>query len=173
MMKVDAVKRGTWDRQIPIAVRSAWRGAMECNGNGLCFNFDVKSPMCPSMKVSNHRIHSPKGRATLVREWLRLLADRGIDPNQLEKDLPEKRASLRTLVARTRNSWHARKGNMTSPMRSKRRCPAVWPVKRALPNARLKSMCRNSARASCSFTTAAICGRFAIIWWQRWNPMRR
>nr|VUD28498.1 lactate dehydrogenase [Raoultella sp. NCTC 9187] len=46
MMKVDAVKRGTFDRQIPIAVRSSWRGAMECNGNGLCFNFDVKSPMC-------------------------------------------------------------------------------------------------------------------------------
>ncbi|MCS5946870.1 hypothetical protein LNP25_27200 [Klebsiella variicola subsp. variicola] len=74
MMKVDAVKRGTRDRQIPIAVRSSWRGAMECNGNGLCFSFDVKSPMCPSMKVSNQRIHSPKGRATLVREWLRLLA---------------------------------------------------------------------------------------------------
>lgn len=46
MMKVDAVKRGTFDRQIPIAVRSSWRGAMECNGNGLCFNFDAKSPMC-------------------------------------------------------------------------------------------------------------------------------
>lgn len=110
MMKVDAVKRGTWDRQIPIAVRSSWRGAMECNGNGLCFNFDVKSPMCPSMKVSNQRIHSPKGRATLVREWLRLLADRGVDPNQLEKALPEQGVSLRSLVARTRNSWHARKG---------------------------------------------------------------
>ncbi|MCS5961488.1 hypothetical protein LNP74_29175 [Klebsiella pneumoniae subsp. pneumoniae] len=41
------------------------------------------------MKVSNQRIHSPKGRATLVREWLRLLADRGVDPNQLEKALPE------------------------------------------------------------------------------------
>ena len=37
MMKVDAVKRGTFDRQIPIAVRQQWRGAMECNGNGLCF----------------------------------------------------------------------------------------------------------------------------------------
>ena len=110
MMKVDAAKRGTWDRQIPIAVRSSWRGAMECNGNGLCFNFDVKSPMCPSMKVSNQRIHSPKGRATLVREWLRLLADRGVDPNQLEKALPEQGVSLRSLVARTRNSWHARKG---------------------------------------------------------------
>ncbi len=37
------------------------------------------------MKISLNRIHSPKGRATLVREWLRLLADRGIDPLQLEK----------------------------------------------------------------------------------------
>lgn len=110
MMQVDAVKRGTFDRQIPIAVRASWRGAMECNGNGLCFNFDAKSPMCPSMKITSNRIHSPKGRATLVREWLRLLADRGVDPLALEKDLPEKRASLRTLVERTRNSWHARKG---------------------------------------------------------------
>lgn len=61
MLQVDAVKRGTYDRQIPIAVRSSWRGAMECNGNGLCFNFDVKSPMCPSMKITSNRIHSPKG----------------------------------------------------------------------------------------------------------------
>ncbi|MGL5698719.1 MAG: (Fe-S)-binding protein, partial [Kluyvera sp.] len=52
----------------------------------------------------------PKGRATLVREWLRLLADRGVDPLLLEKELPEQRASLRSLVERTRNSWHARKG---------------------------------------------------------------
>ncbi|SUG83118.1 FAD-binding protein [Salmonella enterica subsp. enterica] len=62
------------------------------------------------MKISLNRIHSPKGRATLVREWLRLLADRGVDPLKLEKELPEKRASLRTLIARTRNSWHKRKG---------------------------------------------------------------
>jgi len=110
MMQVDAVKRGTFDRQIPISVRSSWRGAMECNGNGLCFNFDAKSPMCPSMKITSNRIHSPKGRATLVREWLRLLADRGIDPGKLEKELPEKRASLRSLIERTRNSWHARHG---------------------------------------------------------------
>jgi FAD/FMN-containing dehydrogenase/Fe-S oxidoreductase len=110
MMKVDAVKRGSFDRQIPIAVRASWRGAMECNGNGLCFNFDAKSPMCPSMKITSNRMHSPKGRATLVREWLRLLADRGVDPLKLEKELPEKRASLRSLIERTRNSWHANKG---------------------------------------------------------------
>jgi FAD/FMN-containing dehydrogenase/Fe-S oxidoreductase len=110
MKQVDDVKRGNFDRQIPISVRTSWRGAMECNGNGLCFNFDAKSPMCPSMKISGNRIHSPKGRATLVREWLRLLADRGFDPVKLEKEMPEKRASLRTLIERTRNSWHARKG---------------------------------------------------------------
>ena len=52
----------------------------------------------------------PKGRATLVREWLRLLADRGVDPLKLEQELPEKRASLRGLIERTRNSWHANKG---------------------------------------------------------------
>ena len=82
---------------------------MECNGNGLCFNFDVKSPMCPSMKITSNRIHSPKGRATLVREWLRLLADRGVDP-EAGAGAAGKRASLRSLIERTRNSWHANKG---------------------------------------------------------------
>lgn len=110
MMQVDAVTRGSYDRQIPLTVRDEWRGAMECNGNGLCFNFDARSPMCPSMKITRNRIHSPKGRATLMREWLRLLAGQGIDPLLLEKQLPESRLSLRALIARTRNSWHARKG---------------------------------------------------------------
>ncbi|WP_293769840.1 FAD-binding and (Fe-S)-binding domain-containing protein [uncultured Pantoea sp.] len=110
MMQVDAVTRGSYDRQIPLTVRDEWRGAMECNGNGLCFNFDARSPMCPSMKITRNRIHSPKGRATLMREWLRLLAGQGVDPLLLEKQLPESRLSLRALIARTRNSWHARKG---------------------------------------------------------------
>ncbi|WP_017348985.1 D-2-hydroxyglutarate dehydrogenase YdiJ [Pantoea sp. A4] len=110
MMQVDAVKRGYYDRQIPLTVRTEWRGAMECNGNGLCFNFDARSPMCPSMKITRNRIHSPKGRATLTREWLRLLADQGVDPNQLEKELPENRLSLRTFISRTRNTWFAKRG---------------------------------------------------------------
>ncbi len=110
MKQVNAVKRGTWDRQIPLQVRNEWRGALECNGNGLCFNFDVKSPMCPSMKISGNRIHSPKGRAALVREWLRLLADRGVSPQQIEQSLAGRRPSLRGLIERSRNSWHARHG---------------------------------------------------------------
>lgn len=110
MMRIDADKRGTFDRRIPLAVRTSFRGAMECNGNGLCFNFDVNSPMCPSMKISGNRIHSPKGRATLVREWLRLLDEQGIDPVALEQSLTARSPSLRGLIEKTRNSWRARKG---------------------------------------------------------------
>ncbi|BET97041.1 D-2-hydroxyglutarate dehydrogenase YdiJ [Xenorhabdus taiwanensis] len=110
MMKVDAAKRGTYDRTIPVNVRTAFRGAMECNGNGLCFNFDVRSPMCPSMKISQHRIHSPKGRATLVREWLRLLTEQGVEPKLLEHGLDQTRPSLRGLIEKTRHSWRAWRG---------------------------------------------------------------
>ncbi|RLM27047.1 hypothetical protein BIY29_03890 [Brenneria alni] len=110
MIKVDAAKRGTYDRTIPLAVRTSFRGALNCNGNGLCFNFDARSPMCPSMKITGNRIHSPKGRATLVREWLRLLAEQGVDPLELERKLPQQKLSLRGLIQKTRNTWHARQG---------------------------------------------------------------
>ncbi|EIC85499.1 FAD-binding and (Fe-S)-binding domain-containing protein [Serratia sp. M24T3] len=110
MMKVDAAKRGTLDRRIPVEVRTAFRGAMECNGNGLCFNFDVKSPMCPSFKITGSRIHSPKGRAGMVREWLRLLSEQGVEPLALEQALPQQAMSFRTLIEKTRNSWYASKG---------------------------------------------------------------
>ncbi|MEG2043316.1 MAG: (Fe-S)-binding protein, partial [Hafnia sp.] len=102
-------KRGTFDRRIPLEVRSEFRGAMECNGNGLCFNFDVRSPMCPSMKITGDRIHSPKGRATLVREWLRLLSEQGVDPLTLEQTLGEQ-STVRAMIEKTRNTWHAKKG---------------------------------------------------------------
>ena len=66
------------DRQIPIQMRDEFKGAMNCNGNGLCFNFDEHSIMCPSMKVSKNRVFSPKGRAAMVREWLRLMANENV-----------------------------------------------------------------------------------------------
>ncbi|WP_284202176.1 D-2-hydroxyglutarate dehydrogenase YdiJ [Psychromonas marina] len=87
LVSVDAVKRGTFDRQIPIEVRESYTQALDCNGNGLCFNYDTKSPMCPSVKVTSDRVHSPKGRAGLMREWLRQLANNDIDVLQLEDDL--------------------------------------------------------------------------------------
>jgi Fe-S oxidoreductase len=38
--------------------------------------------MCPSWKATRERRHSPKGRASLMREWLRRLADAAVDPAQ-------------------------------------------------------------------------------------------
>ncbi|WP_312180412.1 FAD-binding and (Fe-S)-binding domain-containing protein [Pantoea sp. CTOTU46764] len=145
MMQVDAVKRGTYDRQIPVTVRNEWRGAMECNGNGLCFNFDARSPMCPSMKITRNRIHSPKGRATLTREWLRLLTEQGVDPVQLELALPKQGASLRTLIQRTRNTWHANQGEYDFSHEVKeamsgclacKACSTQCPIKIDVPNFR-------------------------------------
>jgi len=145
MMQVDAATRGSWDRQIPLTVRNDWRGAMECNGNGLCFNFDVRSPMCPSMKITHNRIHSPKGRATLTREWLRLLAEQGVDPLKLEQALPAQGASLRSLIQRTRNSWHAKQGEYDFSHEVKeamsgclacKACSTQCPIKIDVPNFR-------------------------------------
>ncbi|MEG9499577.1 D-2-hydroxyglutarate dehydrogenase YdiJ [Mannheimia indoligenes] len=106
---IDSQMRADFDRQIPIQVREEFKGAMNCNGNGLCFNFDVHSTMCPSMKVSGNRLYSPKGRATLVREWLRLLAEQNIDPNDLIFNANNKTASLTDFVAKVRNSLNKKK----------------------------------------------------------------
>jgi FAD/FMN-containing dehydrogenase/Fe-S oxidoreductase len=84
MVKVTDTKRGAFDRQIPIEVRDGYVPAMSCNGNGLCFNYDTTSPMCPSSKITRDRRHSPKGRAGMMREWLRLLSEQGVNPLKLE-----------------------------------------------------------------------------------------
>lgn len=85
LVSVDATKRGFYDRQIPIAVREHYRNAMDCNGNGLCFNYDPKATMCPSFKATGDRRYSPKGRSTLMREWLRLNSAKGYDASQPPK----------------------------------------------------------------------------------------
>ncbi|MGR5061455.1 D-2-hydroxyglutarate dehydrogenase YdiJ [Photobacterium sp. DNB22_13_2] len=109
LVKVDGVKRGYYDRQIPVKVRDSFKQAMECNGNGLCFNYDTSSPMCPSMKISADRRHSPKGRAGLVREWLRLLSEQGIDPVVLEKTLMDSSPSVKQIIDRFRNTFGAKR----------------------------------------------------------------
>ncbi len=85
LVSVDDTKRGYFDRQIPINVKESFSSALNCNGNGLCYNYDEKSPMCPSSKVTRDRRHSPKGRAGLMREWLRLLQNKGVDVLALEQ----------------------------------------------------------------------------------------
>lgn len=66
----DIALRGSRDRAIAAADWQAFGATMHCNGNGACFNYDLADPMCPSWKATRDRRHSPKGRATLIKEWL-------------------------------------------------------------------------------------------------------
>jgi FAD/FMN-containing dehydrogenase/Fe-S oxidoreductase len=77
LARVDGPTRGALDRQIATADREALGTVIHCNGNGQCFDTSTDNVMCPSSKITRDRIHSPKGRATLMREWLRLLATAG------------------------------------------------------------------------------------------------
>jgi FAD/FMN-containing dehydrogenase/Fe-S oxidoreductase len=78
LVRVDGPTRGARDRQIAPADRETMATVVNCNGNGQCFDTSTDNVMCPSSKITRDRIHSPKGRATLMREWLRLLAGNGI-----------------------------------------------------------------------------------------------
>ncbi len=75
--------RGDADRDIPASVRAAWSSAVACNGNSVCLAPDPDVLMCPSSKLTKDRIHTPKGRAGLVREWLRRVSLTGYGANRL------------------------------------------------------------------------------------------
>ncbi|MFV0296533.1 MAG: (Fe-S)-binding protein, partial [Hyphomicrobiaceae bacterium] len=79
--KIDAVTfRGALDSEIGDDIRAAFDNAAYCNGNGACFDFEADTQMCPSYKATRDRRFSPKGRASLMREWLRRLSESGTDP---------------------------------------------------------------------------------------------
>ena len=81
LLRIDGVPlKGQADRAIPPGVRAGFDEGLHCNGNGACFNWDPDDAMCPSYKGTRDRRHSPKGRAQLLREWLRQLAAAGLDP---------------------------------------------------------------------------------------------
>jgi FAD/FMN-containing dehydrogenase/Fe-S oxidoreductase len=80
LLKVNEVMlRGDLDRQIDERVWQSFGSAVHCNGNGACYNYDPDDAMCPSWKATRERQHSPKGRASLIREWLRLQGAANID----------------------------------------------------------------------------------------------
>lgn len=111
LLKIDEVStRGQTDRKIPVQVWENYSEAVHCNGNGACFNWDFNDPMCPSWKVTRQRMHSPKGRASLVREWLTQLQERGSDPvAELAVDGGWKQA-LKEYPKRFKNTWGKRRG---------------------------------------------------------------
>ncbi|MDG9885712.1 FAD-binding oxidoreductase [Pseudomonas sp. GD04058] len=96
----EAPLRGEHDRQIDERVWQSFGSAVHCNGNGACYNYDPDDAMCPSWKATRQRQHSPKGRASLIREWLRLQGAANIDvlaPNRVSwlKGLPGRLRNVR------------------------------------------------------------------------------
>lgn len=81
LLKISEVPtRGQRDRNISAINWREFQEAVYCNGNASCFNWNPKDTMCPSWKGTRERIHSPKGRAALIRQWLTLLSERKSDP---------------------------------------------------------------------------------------------
>ncbi|WP_305857968.1 D-2-hydroxyglutarate dehydrogenase YdiJ [Balneatrix alpica] len=110
LYKIDGVAtRGQHDRQIEASTRAHWQDAINCNGNGACFNFDPDDQMCPSWKGTRERIHSPKGRASLIREWLRLLQQQGQDAEQLRAE-QRSRSAVQTFIPKVKNTLAKRRG---------------------------------------------------------------
>ncbi len=57
------------------------------------------------------RRHSPKGRAGLVREWLRQLSELGIDPIKLETELMSQSPTVKQIIDRFRNTFGSAKSD--------------------------------------------------------------
>jgi Fe-S oxidoreductase len=83
LVTIDSQHRAMLDRPIAASAQQHFAPALFCNGNGQCFSTDAQVVMCPSSKVTRDRVHSPKGRAMLLKQWLRLLSARGHDVAQL------------------------------------------------------------------------------------------
>ncbi len=67
----EAPLRGERDELVARSERVEFAHAFACNGNGVCQNYDPVAVMCPSYKATGDPALSPKGRADLLREWLR------------------------------------------------------------------------------------------------------
>jgi FAD/FMN-containing dehydrogenase/Fe-S oxidoreductase len=107
LARVDGPTRGALDRQIAVADREALHTVIHCNGNGQCFDTSTDNVMCPSSKITRDRIHSPKGRATMMREWLRLIGRSGVVATQALKaagNLPWLARLWQRLVHRERSA---------------------------------------------------------------------
>lgn len=74
----DPTMRGGFDAEIPVTLRTEFDSAFACNGNGLCHHHSPSEVMCPSYKATLDPALSPKGRADLLRAWMR---NPGADPD--------------------------------------------------------------------------------------------
>ena len=148
LLKIDEVTtRGQIDRTIAVQTWNGFQEAVHCNGNGLCYNWSFQDAMCPSWKATRERIHSPKGRASLIREWIKQLNDRGFDPVAALTQPVGLVESLKLLPEKIRNTRAKKRGEydfshevhtaMAGCLACKS-CTGQCPIKVDVPNFRSK-----------------------------------
>ncbi len=145
LLKIDEVSmRGEFDRQIGVQTWQGFSEAVYCNGNGACYNWAANDPMCPSWKVSRDRVQSPKGRASLIREWLRQMSGEGADPMALMakprhwlREVIELPLRLRNRRRDTTDFSHQVKASMNTCLACKS-CVGQCPIKVDVPEFRSK-----------------------------------
>ncbi|AWN50979.1 FAD-binding and (Fe-S)-binding domain-containing protein [Methylobacterium sp. 17Sr1-1] len=145
LLTIDGVPtKGGHDRAIPPASRAAYDEALHCNGNGACFSYDPDEAMCPSWKGTRERRHSPKGRAQLMREWLRRLAEQGFDP-PAEARASRVQAGWRSFTARLVATLSRRDDDFSHEVHEAmagclacKSCTGLCPIKVDVPTFRAK-----------------------------------
>jgi len=144
LLTIDSVPtRGQSDRQIPVQIWQEFNDAVYCNGNGTCFNWQPNDAMCPSWKATRERTQSPKGRASLLREWMTLIANSENNTYKVKNhgfftnlnNLPEK---IRSTRARKRGEYdfsHEVYHSMSTCLACKS-CTGQCPIKVDVPEFR-------------------------------------
>jgi FAD/FMN-containing dehydrogenase/Fe-S oxidoreductase len=85
LIPISAVKRASYDQQIAPQYQKEYAPVLACNGNGVCFNYASHEVLCPSYKATKAYSHSPKGRSTLIREWLRQRSLGSVEPTLISE----------------------------------------------------------------------------------------
>ena len=128
--RIDAVPvRGAFDRLITENHRVGVERAVSCNGNAACHSWDDYDAMCPSYHATRDRVQSPKGRATLLRAWARLVSE-------AERGRPVA-AELAAVEAETKASLDT--------CLSCKACASLCPVKVDVPSMRSRFLARYHA----------------------------
>jgi FAD/FMN-containing dehydrogenase/Fe-S oxidoreductase len=113
LLKIDEVTtRGELDRSIKVESWEGYSEGMFCNGNGACHNWDPNDAMCPSWKGTRKRTHTPKGRASLMREWLKQLSERNVEAVSASQSLQKKPIYelAWSFIPRIKNTFKKRRG---------------------------------------------------------------
>lgn len=157
LSRVDEVTlRGELDRTIDERVWRSYDTTLHCNGNGACYNFDPDDAMCPSWKSNRDRVHSPKGRASFIREWLRLQGQQHIDALAASDHL-RSNSNVASLAKRAVNTVSQKMGQRDFSHEVYEAMAECLACKSCAGQCPVKVTCLNSAHVCWSCITAAIC----------------